>query len=535
MSSAPRREDPTPLRQLHRDAQTLLEQRNFGAAQQACLHILRADPAHADAHFLLGVIAAELGRYANATEFLYRAIDLDGRQGRYHAQLGRCLAVLKRPREAAEAASRAVVLANGSALTLDTAGVVFSHAGDHVRAADAFRHAVSRAPENPAYRFNLASSLQFAGDFDGAEQTYEAAIERSPRFYKAHSALSHLRRQTPEKNHIDRLRGLLANVGDDVDGRLHLGHALSRELEDLGRYDEAFECLADANQRKRATMDYSSERDHAIFSATENVFDRRFLSGGIDGHRATEPIFIVGMPRTGTTLVERILSSHTQVMSAGELQNLPLAVKRIAGTQSGRVLDPETIRTAPGINFRALGKQYIDSTRPATARSPHFIDKMPLNFLYLGFIRLALPNAKIICLRRNPMDTCLSNFRQLFSIRFSYYDYAYDLREIAEYFTLFDRLISHWQDVMPGRILEVGYERLVEGQEAESRRIIDHCGLDWEDGCLSFERNKAPVATASSAQVREPIYRTAVGRWKHYEKQLAPVREYFESRGIAVD
>jgi hypothetical protein len=241
------------------------------------------------------------------------------------------------------------------------------------------------------------------------------------------------------------------------------------------------------------------------------------------------------MPRTGTTLTERILTSHSCVFSAGELKNFSLSLKRASGSRSNVVLDTETLRQGMEVDFESLGKSYLDSTRPATGHTPHFTDKLPLNFLYIGFIHLALPDAKIICLRRNPLDTCLSNFRQLFDVNFSYYNYAYDIMETGRYYVLFHRLMEHWQRVLPGKILEVHYENLVADQETESRRIVEHCGLEWEEACLAFEKNTAAVATASAVQVRERIYTTAVGRWRRYEAQLQPLRDMLESENMPID
>lgn len=519
----------------HREAQQHLNRGRLEEAQQCCLRVLANDPEHADAHFLLGMVTVAGNRFTEAIGLLERAIVLDDQRAEYHAQLARCLVTVKRINEARAAADQALRLNPTSALTLDTVGCVFSRTGDHNRAVTPFRKAVKKQPRNSNFQFNLAASLEFLGDFDGAEAAYEHAVKSTPRYYKAHWALSHLRRQTPESNHTERLEKLLADIGDDLPSELRLRNALAKEYDDIGEYDLAFEHMAAGYVKLRRRLNDSIADDEAAFDKIEATFNEEFLSQPAAGHPSAEPIFIVGMPRTGTTLVERILSSHSEVHSAGELQNLALAIKRAAKTKSNKVLDSDTVEQGIKADFGVLGHDYLQSTRPATGHTPHFIDKMPLNFFNIGFIHLALPDAKIICLRRHPLDACLSNYRQLFALTESpYYHYSYDLLDTGRYYILFHRLMEHWRRVLPGKVLEIQYEKLVADQEAQSRRLIEHCGLDWEDACLAFEKNRAPVATASSAQVREPIYTRAVERWRHYEKHLAPLRELLEQSGIEV-
>jgi hypothetical protein len=265
------------------------------------------------------------------------------------------------------------------------------------------------------------------------------------------------------------------------------------------------------------------------------VFDARRCAAPPVGCASVEPIFVVGLPRSGTTLVERILSAHSEVRSAGELQNFGVALKRAAATPSNRVLDPQTIEEGVRCDLAAVGQCYIDSTRPLTGKTPRFVDKLPLNFFYIGFIHFALPNAKIVCLRRQPLDSCLSLYRQLFAVTFSYYNFAYDLADIGRYYALFDRLLAHWRRVLPGKVLEVSYESLVAEQESTTRALLDFCALPWEGQCLDFHANAAPVATASSVQVRTPLYGTAVGRWRRYAAELEPLILQLRAAGIPLE
>ena len=468
-----------------------------------------------------GVSAAERGRVREGLELIRGAIAADPADAEAHAQHGRFLSRLHRDGEAVAAAERALALAPTAALTLDTIGVVLSRAGLHERAVECFERAVAAEPARASLYFNLAASLKFLGRFDAAETAYEACLEREPRYWRAHSALSQLRRQTAERNHVQRLEALLAGGGLEADAELHLRHALAKELEDLGRYSDAFAQLVAGKARKRAALGYAFERDQRLFDAVTRLFpaplDPPAPDAAIDA-----PIFVVGMPRTGTTLVERILSSHSQVASAGESQNFGVLLKRAVGTASPRVLDVETIERSMSVDLPAVGRAYVDQTRPDSVH-PRFVDKMPLNFFYLGHVARALPGARLVVVRRDPLDTCLGNFRQLFAVGFSYYDYACDLLDTGRYYLAFDRLMAHWRTALPGRIHELHYEQLVADQRAETQRLLAHCGLDWEDGCLEFERNPTAVATASAVQVREPLHARSVGRWRHYEREVQPL------------
>jgi tetratricopeptide (TPR) repeat protein len=515
----------------HREAERALNRRDFRLAHELCLKILAAEPRHADALFLLGMLAAEHRNYGKALEVIDRAIAIEPQKAEYLAHRGRCLLALQRPREAFEAAQSALARQPRDALTLDTIGVVMTRAGAHAEAIEPFRRAVAADGGKPAFHYNLGASLQFVGDLRSAEAEYREAARLDPQFHRAWSSLAQVGRAPLTAADVAALERALATPSLDADAELHVCHALAKQHEDEGRYETAFRLLERGKRRKAAALGYRFEADRELFAAAARL-PAALAGRSARGYESAEPIFIVGMPRTGTTLVERILSSHPSVFSAGELTNFGLMLKLGAKTRSNRVLDAETLAAAPNVDAAALGAAYVDSTRPRTGHTARFIDKMPLNFFYAPLIRRALPNAKIVCLRRNPLDTCLSNYRQLFATSFSYYNYAYDLLDTGRYFAAFAALAKLWRESIADNYLEVRYEDVVDDTEREARRVLEFCELPWDPRCLDFQSNAAPVATASSAQVRQPIYRTAVERWRHYERELAPLRALLADEGV---
>ncbi|WP_404482134.1 sulfotransferase [Novosphingobium sp. BL-52-GroH] len=518
---------------LEAQARAALKRGDLSAAAAAARTLALDSPERSAGFFLLGMAAAEAGQVAKAVPLIEAAVER-GPQAEHLAQLARLLILLRRDGEAAEAAREALALSPTDALTLDTIGCVLARLGDHEASVVPFAAAVAIEPGNPDFRYNLAAASGFTGRVDEARAHYEAILARDPGNARVHYALAILSRQTAQSNHVPRLQAALANAGKPEEA-LRIRYALAKELEDIGSADDAFHHLSVANDAHKRAIRYDFAQDAAIFDAIETLFaaDEGEAAAGLT---AEAPIFVVGMPRTGTTLVDRILSSHRDVEAAGELQAMPLAVKQLSGTPSRTVIDPATIAASAGIEPAAIGEAYL-------ARAGHhrrsgktrFTDKLPANFLYIGHIARALPDARIVCLRRNPMDTVWSNYKNLFASQSAYYAYSYDLMDTARYYARFDRLMALWESRWPGRVLQVSYEALVADQEAQTRRLLAHCGLAWDEACLSFHENRAAVATPSAAQVRRPINADGIGKWRSHEVALEPVRAWLQGQGVAVE
>ncbi|BBF69470.1 tetratricopeptide repeat-containing sulfotransferase family protein [Sphingomonas bisphenolicum] len=515
-------------------ARAALARGDLPAAAQAAQRLAMAQPERPAGFFLLGMAAAEAGQVAQALPMLEQAVARGG-QAEHLAQYARLLILLRRDGEAGRAARAALAAGPEDALTHDTIGCVLARLGDHAASVGPFEGAVAAEPDNLSYRYNLAAACGFTGRVDAARDHYEAILRADPGDARVHYALAILSRQTAEANHVSRLETILAAATKPED-RLRIRYALAKSHEDMGNAAQAFAHLSAANGAHKQAIGYDGAADAAIFDAIERLFADGAPQGWGAGLEEPAPIFVTGMPRTGTTLVDRILSSHPQVGSAGELQAMPLAVKQLAGTRSRLVIDPDTIAASAASDPRALGQAYMARAGHHRADGKRrFIDKLPANFLYIGHMLHALPQAKIICLRRQPMDTVWSNYKNLFASQSAYYAYSYDLMDIARYYARFDRLLALWDRLFPGRVLQLSYEALVADQEGETRRLLAHVGLAWDAACLSFHENQAAVATPSAAQVRRPLNADAVARWKRHEGALAPVRDWLAGQGIAID
>ncbi len=516
----------------HTQAIQALNRGQYRRAAELARALLLEDDAFADGWFIMGMVAAANVKITKALELIGRAVALAPGNPEYLAQQAKLFVMTNDHARARGAALEASTASSLSALTADTLGVVFSKLGDFARSKTFFLEAVEKAPRHPQFTFNLASTSQFLGEMDGAARHYEEAIRLAPTFYRAHWALAELNKNDPDLATVPRLERYFAKNDLKADAKLYLGHSLYYAYEKLGRFDDAFAALTKGKQARIAQITYSIRRDERLIEALEANLPEE--NGQDDGERL---VFIVGMPRTGTTLIEQILDSHPNLTSLGERDDLSLSLKRVSGDQSPVVMSEEIVAAAARARTDEIASIYqrriIEAARQlGVGADQRLIDKMPLNFLLMGFIYRTFPRAKVIVVRRHPLDTVFSNFRQLFAINYSFYNYAFDVGDTAGYFALFDRLMAHWRDRFPNRYFEISYEALTDAPEAEVRRLLDHLDVPWSEKTLRFHENTRAVSTASTAQVRSPLYRSAVARWRKYEAFLGPAKVILDRHGV---
>ena len=432
---------------------------------------------------------------------------------------------------AREAAAREAAAAPDSVNAQAIAAQTYTLAGAHELALEQWKRAAALAPDNAAVLAGLAAGQQNLGDIDGAIASLRRAVDVDPNNAYAYYALTAIERQTAANNHIAALERVFAIPDSDGMNSLNAGHALAKTYEDLGDLPKSIEWLEKAKRTRGRSHVYDAERDRRAGEAAMTLSD-----GPANGFESEEPIFIVGMPRTGTSLVDRIVSNHPSVSSAGELTNFAELMKAMAQTGQAFTFEATTLNAAKSIDVKALGRFYVESTRPIAGDKPRFIDKAPINYLLAGLIHRALPNARIICLVRDPMDACLSLYRQLIPTNNWYYDYIYRIEDTAKAYALHRKVVSHWREKLPAdRFMEIRYEDIVADLEGQARKLIAFCGLGWDDRCLRFHENRSAITTPSAAQVRQPIYTSSMGRWRKYGSLLEPLKQALKQQGFEVE
>ncbi|NQY12366.1 MAG: sulfotransferase [Henriciella sp.] len=510
-------------------ARAALARRAYREAHTACMGVLQQDPANAEAFLLLGILTADHNNHQKAIELFDRALATAPQLTAATAYKSRSLIALNQRERALEVARAITDLDQVDPHTLDTLGVVLSRAGRHEEALAYYKAALRDGSDQANYYYNYGAALQFLGRMDEARDAYRQAITRDPDDARSYAAIVTITKQSEAENDIAKLEALFSRFAEDANARLNIGHAIAKAYDDLGQGARALEWLSEAKALKKQELAYDPAFDRAVFEQVQK------LAGiGISPQPdALGPIFITGMPRTGTTLVDRIVSSHSQVTPAGELTDFGLLLKRTVRSPGPYVLDAETLAAGADADLTQIGAAYVAHVRKTIAISTAtFTDKMPLNILYAPLLLKAMPNARVICLKRHPADTVLSNYRQLFATTYSYYNYAYDLETAARYYAQFDRLVEHFKETLPAtRFTTVQYESVVSDIETETRRLLDFCGLAFEQACVEFHTNQAPVATASSAQVRQPLYTSALARWKRYRPGLDPMLNVLVEEG----
>ena len=398
-------------------------------------------------------------------------------------------------------------------------GNVLRMSGRYHESLAEYQKVIEQTPDSAEAHSDLALVYQEIGDKQTALEHYRKALDLDPDFAKAWHGVSVVSKEGFTDDEIQKVLDLQNSDDATDDVRVVVGFALGKQFERDGRVDEASEQYLLANSLRRASYDYDFANDRVWFDKMRDFFDESFFrkteGAGLPDEK---PIFIVGMPRSGTTLVEQILASHSRVYGGGELMLLNESIVKMLPVDDSVDYTNALANTSPE-QFRALAQRYLDGLPDSAA--DFVTDKLPHNFLNVGLIRIIFPNAAIIHCRRDPRDTCFSIFKNLFGAHG--HVYAYDLEELGHYYLAYEMLMNHWQSVLPGVIHTVDYESMIDSQEETTRALVDACGLEWEDDCLEFHKLKRPVATLSAEQVRQPIYRGSVKAWRAYEKMLAPL------------
>ncbi|WP_395072600.1 tetratricopeptide repeat-containing sulfotransferase family protein [Hyphococcus sp.] len=506
---------------------------NAGDAKKAaafCQRAMAIDRSHPEAHFLVGLVALDMQDMRTAASAFGSVVKLSPGHGAGWAQLARIFIRMGQPARAEQALEKALAAKPEDAATADLIGVTASLLGNQELALQWYARAAKLAPDRPAYQVNLASAQIFLGQTVEAETTLTVALSEHNDLAQAEWLLSSLKKST-DMMRPEQLMEKAANAKDDH-SRAFLAYAAGKEFEDCEAWEQAFDAFELGAKAKRMTVVYEEAADAARFAALENTFTTEWAAASRAGYDDASPIFVVGQPRTGTTLIERIITSHSMAESAGELQQFGLSVRRLTKGDFTDRWAPEAIAASAHIDAAALGKEYLRASAPMRKGAPRFVDKLPGNYFHIPLILAALPNAKIVHLTRDPMDSCFASYKQLFA---EAYYHSYDQKEMARHHLRYLALMKHWRELFPGRFLDVSYEDTVASLEPNARRLIEFLELPWEDRCLDFHEQKSPVSTASAIQVREKPHTRSVGRWRRYEAMLAPMRAELDGMGDSPD
>jgi len=508
------------------EAVILLREGKLGRAERIVRELLKEYPTDVSAIHVLADIGIKVGQLRDARNLLERCLQLapDFHAARHAYAL--VLIRLQKPEAALVEVERLLAQepSNPNFLTLKASILV--RIGNNVEALDIYERVLKHYPNQARAQMSYGHTLKTVGRLDESIAAYRKCIRLSPEVGEAYWSLANLKTFRFSEEDIEEMRKQVTAEGGDADDQSHLAFALGKALEDRGEYDESFRFYRRGNAIRRIEHKHNPQRNVMDSVRQVRTFDKAFFEQRRGwGCPSPAPIFIVGLPRAGSTLLEQILASHSQVEGTAELQDIIAISRKLGGrtreNPAGKY--PEIVAEMSAEQFRELGESYLETTKiQRAAGSPYFIDKMPNNFRHIGLIHLILPNSKIIDARRHPMGGCFSGFKQLFAHGQTF---TYGLEDIGKYYRDYVRLMDHWDAVLPGRVHRVQYEEMVADTENQIRALLDYCGLEFEEQCLRFYETERAVRTPSSEQVRKPIYKESMEQWRNYEAHLGPLKE----------
>ena len=487
------------------------------AAEMIYREVLKQDPQHVEAARLLAGIASQNKRFRDAEVILKEVVKNAPDYVRAWVDLANVQRELNQFDDSLDSARHVLKLAPDTAESHMVYGSAVGMAGGHEEAIEAYEQAIKIAPDKPGAYSSIAHHQKTIGRQEAAIASYRRAIETRPDHAESYWSLANLKTFRFEDHEVAAMLSLLEQDLPD-ESRAQVHNALGLEMEGRKDYDQAFYHFEKCNEARRPLELYDPVDTESTYDRMIELFTPALIESHADNPAADiTPILVVGLPRSGSTLIEQILASHSQVDGTHELGDLSRAVQVVRKERSRRGRFPEVLGGLTDDQWRRIGKEYLRRTEIHRAGSPYFVDKNPNNFIYAGILRIAVPNAKIIDARRHPLDSCLGSFKQLFA---SGQPFTYDMTELCEYYLQYQRLMDHWHSVLPGFVLDVQYESVVADLETQVRRILDFCGLPFEEACLRFHETERAVKTASSEQVRQPIYSSSVNLWRKYEPHL---------------
>jgi Flp pilus assembly protein TadD len=511
---------------LRRDIGAWMRQGNFPAAVQAIESVLVVEPEDTEALSLAAAIYTHAGQLADAVRRARAVLATQSSPPDHALPAINALAQSGYHCEAIQAASAFDVATLEDPRHCDQLGQIYTICERHIEAERCFHRTVELAPDVPPARFNLAAAQRYLGKLETAEANLDQVIQAADVHFEAIYARSGLRRQTPDNNHVDYLRDRMTARDLPKYGRVQLGYALGKELEDLEDWDGAFKAYAGAGAQMKSLTHYNVQAELAGLDAIIAHHTSATLPATDDRSDPLQPVFVLGLPRAGSTLVERIVAAHPAIKTAGELDDLAAAIVSATPKSAAKMADGMALASA-GADTALIGKTYLEALQKRGFSAGRVIDKMPLNFLYISLILASLPGARIIHVHRDPMDALLATYKTLFRDR---YRWSYSLSDAASFIVGYRRLMAHWNWQYGKRIFNLAYEDLVADPEASARNVIEHLDLEWDPACMAFHNRDDAVTTASASQVREAIHDRSVGKWKHFKDVLGSYQSRFQDK-----
>jgi Tfp pilus assembly protein PilF len=534
------------------EAYRALQSGDLERSGRLCRRVLDAAPDLAEAHFLVGMVALELSDRRTARAAFITVTRLRPRHGAAWAHCAWLEARAGRIREARADLVHAMANVGDSAAVADLVGTTLGLCGDHDASRSWHERAIAGNPERIDYRLNGANADIVTGALNAAADKLKDVLARAPDHPRAHWLLAGLA-PARDRAHAETLGALIERTAPDTTARAALAYARGKLLEDLGDWDGAMAAYNVGAAARRATLAYDEATEDALFAALRATYDAQWLNARAPGTDDAAPIFIIGQPRTGSTLIERMLAAHPDVHSAGELQYFGRVLRQLAARTSPRVntpaagadassavgrlptarlpggLDAVLVAAAASVSSAELGRAYLEAVAPVRGDRARFIDKLPGNFLHVPHILAALPHARIVHVTRDPLDACFASFKQLFA---DAYPHSYEQGEQARHFVRYHTLMAHWREQFPGRFLDLAYEEVIAAPARTARRLLEYLDLPWNDACLEFHAQPGAVATASAVQVRQPVHARSVDRARSFGAALDPMRAVLAAAGL---